>query len=216
MKRFLNTTLIASAVGITLQAIQNIVYYIPYIQDSINAWTNDHTVAYGTLSGVYGLLLYLCFLLLGFAISSSREQLPSLSACMRMQMLIIIGMLLGRFVWGIAYYSIGGEHIPHICKQIAGYWTTIQNTLLACWLWQLACRKKGTFQSASLGKLGKISSLGIIVATILWIVAIILYKGDLPKFMYSLMTWTLHLTFIVLLGEYWRTETKQNKTNEIK
>ena len=84
MKTFLKSTLVATALAITLQAIKNIIYYTP-LQENINAWLEESLVAYGFSTLIFGFFAYVCFLLLGFAISSSRDQLPALSPCMRTQ-----------------------------------------------------------------------------------------------------------------------------------
>jgi hypothetical protein len=219
MKTFLKSTLAATALAMTLQAIKNIIYYTP-LQEDINAWLEESLVAYGFSTLIFGFFAYVCFLLLGFAISSSRDQLPALSPCMRTQMIIIAALITCRLVWYIIFYSIGWEDVPQIYSQIAGYVTTVQNILTAAWLWQLTFSKQGTFQSDTLGEAGKSTSWAIIVASVLWIASIIVlstrFEGDTPRFLYSIMTYVFLVIFIRLIVTYYSITREHNITNDIK
>lgn len=219
MKAFLKSTLIATALATTLQAVKNIIYYTP-LQESINAWMKESLVFYGISTLVFGLFGYTCFLLLGFAISSNRGQLPTLSPCMRKQAIIITILMACRLIWYITLHSIGSKDMPQIYSQIAGYATTAQSILIAIWLWQLAFSNQDTFHSETLGKVGKTASWVIIGVSISWIVAIIkftaIYEGDIPRFLYSIMTYVFLTIYIVLLTTYCRIARKQNIINDLK
>jgi hypothetical protein len=214
MKLNLKATIIATAVVMTLDSIQRILKYVPYAQERMNNWSSDQFAVYGLVIGVLALFLYICALLIGFAISSNRENLPALSPCMRTQLIVIVGMIIFNLLWYVVYYSIGSENIPEVCRQIVSYWLITQKVLLTAWLWQLAFTKQGTFSSANIGKTGKIFSWGWIISIVAMfataIVFIIVNESDLPRFFYSISAEIGYIMNLILLGGYWWFERKNN------
>ena len=200
MKLNLKATIIATAVGMTLSSIYRIAYHIIYLQ-GLSAENMIYTTS---CSALISLFIFICFVLMGFAVSSNREQLPTLSSSMAIQVLIMTLIICINIILGLVSEHSESSLSP-TCSNIRIYSVTALRILLAAWLWQLALGKHKTFASKRVGVFGKTYASFLIIAAIVFLVIIIAFTisgNDIPAYMYTIMGEVQGLTFLLLMITY--------------
>ena len=209
MKLHLRATIAATAVAMTLSTISKFRSYFP-LQEW---WGDNYYVCLGLIELCIGIFGVICISLLGFALSSNREQLFKLSPMLRVEALIVCIMIVVNLIWHIAYYSIGADKIPQTILSIGHWWAKVEYILLTIWLWQLTFTQKSVFTSLQLGKIGKICSWVYILVMILWIVGLVivtktmnkdmLYEYDVYTVIGEIVSVLIYIIMLSLLSSYY-------------
>ena len=185
MKLNLKASIIATAVGMTLSSIYRIAYHILYLQG-----LSTETFMYTTsCSAFISFFVFICFVLMGFAVSSNREQLPTLSSTMAIQLLIMMLIMCTNIILRLVSEH-SESYLSSTCSEISPYSVTVLKILIAAWLWQLAFGKHKTFASNRVGGFGKTYASFLIIATIVYLVILIAFTisgNDIPASMYTIM-----------------------------
>ena len=200
MKLNLEATIIATAVGMTLSSMYRIAYHIIYLQ----GLSAENIIYTTSCSALIGLFIFICFVLMGFAVSSNREQLPTLSSSMAIQVLIMMLIICINIILGLVSEHSESSLSPTY-SNIRIYSVTALRIILAAWLWQLALGKHKTFASKRVGVFGKTYASFLIIAAIVFLVIIIAFTisgNDIPAYMYTIMGEVQGLTFLLLMITY--------------
>ena len=204
MKLNLRSTIVSTALAVSLLAISRFQYHLP-IKELFGEQSNYYMYI-GISQFLVGAFVVISMLVLGFVLYSHREHLPKLSRTLSAQAAVIIGMIGVNLLWNIVYYCVGANNLPAILPKMGGLWLTVQYILLSIWLWQLACTSKQTFASKQMGKAGKIGSWGYIIFIIVWLVgAVLIASGDadtIPNIVYSILAQSITISTSILTL-YW-------------
>lgn len=200
MKLNLKASIIATAVGMTLSSIYRIAHHILYLQG-----LSTETFMYTTLCSAFiSFFVFICFVLMGFAVSSNREQLPTLSSTMAIQLLIMMLIMCTNIILRLVSEH-SESYLSSTCSEISPCSVTVLKILIAAWLWQLALGKHKTFASNRVGGFGKTYASFLIIATIVYLVILIAFTisgNDIPASMYTIMGKVQELTFLLLMITY--------------